>query len=113
MRWQDFRKLEESILKRENEQMSFLSVLKNIGNDIEAGILLAAPIVGDFVPQYSPILTEIAEIIADLEGPSAAGVASALATGAAGPVPTDAAMSQIVRAIAATSTISQHKAAKP
>lgn len=77
--------------------MSFISVLKTIGEDIEKGITAAAPIIGAFVPGVGAILTEIATVIADLESKGQTVNASEL--------------SAIVQALSTTSAISQAKAA--
>jgi len=47
--------------------VSFISVLKTIGEDIEKGIQIAEPIIGTFLPAAGPLLTELAAIIAALE----------------------------------------------
>lgn len=67
--------------------MSLLSVLKTIGEDIEKGLEVAAPIVTGFVPAVGPILTEIEAVIKKLE--------------AAGQTLTAAQISAIAQAIAA------------
>ena len=43
--------------------MSFLSTFSTIFKDIEAGIALAAPIVGTFAPNYGKILTEVGAVL--------------------------------------------------
>ena len=79
--------------------MSFLSVLETIGKDVEAGIALAEPIVGAFVPVAGPILMDIAANINELES---AGVK----------VTSSAALTSIVSALATVQTVKQHAAAQ-
>lgn len=73
--------------------MSFLTVLKTIGEDIEKGLEVAAPIVTGFVPAIGPILTEIEAVIKKLE--------------AAGQTLTTAQISAIAQAIAAEQAVAQ------
>jgi len=50
--------------------MSFLSTLETIGKDIEKGFEVAAPILkaaGGIVPVVGPVLTEIGDIVTNLE----------------------------------------------
>jgi hypothetical protein len=76
--------------------MSFLSVLKTIGEDVEKGIAVALPIVGDFVPQAAPILNEVATVIGNLET-------------AQTQLPQES-VSTVVKALSTASTIKQHAA---
>jgi hypothetical protein len=78
--------------------MSWVSVLKTIGTDIEAGIQAAAPIIDTFVPEAAPILTEIAAIIAALES--------------VGTVPSAAMATQLNQSAAAISAVKQFAASK-
>jgi hypothetical protein len=78
--------------------VSFISILKTIGNDIEAGIALAGPIIGGFVPAAGPILTDIAAVIADLEG--------------SGAILSPAESSSVLQTLASASTIKQAAAAR-
>jgi hypothetical protein len=78
--------------------LSFLSALKHIGEDIEAGITVAAPIIGIFVPAAGPILTDIAEIIVELEG--------------IGANPANTNLSPVTQAVATVSAVKQHTASK-
>lgn len=45
----------------------FLSILATIGKDVEAGLALATPIVGVFVPQVTPILSGVEAILGAYE----------------------------------------------
>lgn len=77
--------------------MSFVSVLKTIGTDVEKGISIAEPIIAKFVPMAAPILTEISAVIAALES--------------LGSSVTQEQLSQIIQAIATASAIKQAAAA--
>ena len=78
--------------------MSWLSVLENIGKDIEIGIEAAGPIITTFIPAAGPILVEIATIIADLENIGAA--------------PNQAMASSLTQAAAQISAVKQASIAK-
>jgi hypothetical protein len=78
--------------------MSFLSILETIGKDVLAGIAVAAPVIGEFVPKAGPILAEVATIISDLEGAT---------------TPTTAQTSALVQATATASAVKQAIAATP
>jgi len=75
---------------------NFASILKTIGEDIEKGIALAAPIIGEFVPGIGAILSEISAIILALEGTS---------------TPTAANVSPLIQAVATVSAVKQASAA--
>jgi hypothetical protein len=77
--------------------MSFLSILKTIETDVTKGLEIAAPIVGTFVPAAGPILVEIGNVLAALEGINSPA--------------TPAQLSQVVQAVATTSAVKQHVAA--
>lgn len=76
--------------------MSFLSVLKTIGTDIEKGLAIATPIVGEFVPVAGPILAEIATVISALEN--------------AGKTLTAEQLSQVIQSITAVNAVKQSAA---
>jgi len=84
--------------------MSWISILKSIGTDIEAGIAIASPIIGIVEPEIAPILAEVANIIGILEGQSKN---TSLAAGASVPAtqPDAGAVSALVQAIAAVTVV--------
>lgn len=73
--------------------MSILKIIEDIGKDIGKGVEVAGTIVSVVDPALAPIFTEIANVIAALEGKQ-------------GSI-TQAQLSQIVQAIAMTGTIKQ------
>jgi hypothetical protein len=79
--------------------MSFWSTLEA---DVNKGLEVAAGVVGVFAPQYGPLLTDIAEVISDIETVFAKPVTS---------VP-EAAVSAAVQSVAHVSAIKQAAAAK-
>jgi hypothetical protein len=83
--------------------MSFLSVLKTIGSDIEKGLKVAEPIVAA-IPglniAVAPILSEVATILGNLEAPTPAGTA-------AGPTLTAAQISALIQAVVASAASKQ------
>ena len=83
--------------------MSFLSILKTIGEDIEKGIAVAEPIIGAFVPSVGAILVEVADVIASLEAVTP--IVPAAATAKADEVPN---LSALVQAVATVSAVNQH-----
>ena len=78
--------------------MSFWGNLETIGKDIEAGLVLAAPIVGVYEPTIGPILLGVGSIITQVEN-----------AGTSGNV-TPAAVSSIVQAVTMLHAISSHVA---
>lgn len=77
--------------------MSLISVFKTIGEDVEKGISIAAPIIGTFVPAAGPILTDIVTVISALESE--------------GKTPSSSQMSTIVQSLSTANVIKQSAAA--
>ena len=83
--------------------MSFLSILKTIGEDIEKGIAVAEPIIGAFVPSVGAILEEVAAIIGSLE--TVASIVPPASPTQPDEVPN---LRALVQAVATVSAVNQH-----
>lgn len=83
--------------------MSFLSILKTIGTDIEKGISIAAPIVGTFVPDLGPILSEISQVITALETSKSTTPSTSITV----PTPTPEQVSTVIQQVTAAHVIKQ------
>jgi hypothetical protein len=76
--------------------MSLLSILKTIEADVTKGFEVAAPIIGSFVPAAGPVLVEIGNVLAALEGVNSTATPEQL--------------SPVVQAVATASAVKQHAA---
>lgn len=79
--------------------MSWFSKLHTIVADIEKGFVIAAPILGAFVPAVGPVLAEVGVLVGALEQASKQNPNL--------PVPTPAKVSQLVTAVAVRSATHQ------